>query len=501
MEDLRYDIRIAAGKRNLVDIRDFRVARGRITFLFGESGIGKSLIARAIYGLLDPDDLDVTVNGETYRRYAGSAEAEAIRKNGFFVFQEPSSHLNPLLRLGEQLREGSLAAAEGETELLRGLWDSDARGQIEGLLRVYPKPHRPSGGEKQRMFLAMALKKIDMVLGSGDDAGAGQALFVFDEPTGSLDNRARDTFLSLLFRRYRRKRCTMLVITHDYSMISELARAYPDLRGDIVLRELRRANDGLELRAFRAETYLDWLQAREKGSGKAVPRGQPVLRVASPIGVFGRTLTITRDPEGKQEAALELFPGTLAYLKAPSGVGKTTLMKVLMGVIPCEQLSMELEGLAVSSRSSPSLWRKAVWGRRMTMVFQHADEALNPRSTVRGVFEGLPGKIDNGTAALSRRLAELFEGEIDPRFLDTPVSALSGGQKQRLNLARGLALQTGVLLLDEPLNGLDFESSTRVIGLLERKQAAGIGILMVSHNEEIVETMVSRDDLYYLHVS
>lgn len=501
MEELRYDIRIAAGQRVLVDIQDFRFARAGVTVLFGESGIGKSLIARAIYGLLDTDDLEASVNGEEFRRYAAGPEAEGIRKNGFFVFQEPSSHLNPLLSLGEQLREGSLAATAGETELLRELWDSDERRQIEGLLRVYPKPHRPSGGEKQRMFLAMALKKIDSVLAGGDDGAADQALFVFDEPTGSLDNRARDTFLSLLLNRYRRKRCTMLVITHDYSMISEIARSHADLRGQISFRELRRTGGGLELRTFEAQTYLGWLKGREKGATGGDRSGEPVLRVESPLGVFGRTLSISRDPAGQQETALELYPGTLAYLKAPSGVGKTTLMKVLMGLIRCERLTMQLGGMAVHERSGMQLWRKKIWGKRMTMVFQHADEALNPRSAVREVFDGLPGRMGTGTAAVMRRLGELFEGELDPRFLDKPVSALSGGQKQRLNLARGLALQTGVLLLDEPLNGLDFESSTRVIGLLEQKQAAGISILMVSHNEEIVETMVSRDDLYYLHAS
>jgi len=82
MEELRYDIRIAAGKRVLVDVRDVRFPRPGITLLFGESGIGKSLIARAIFGLLDPEDFEVTVNGEDYRRYLRRPETGGIRSTG-----------------------------------------------------------------------------------------------------------------------------------------------------------------------------------------------------------------------------------------------------------------------------------------------------------------------------------------------------------------------------------------------------------------------------------
>jgi hypothetical protein len=91
-------------------------------------------------------------------------------RNSFFVFQEPSSHLNPLVQLGIQLREGSLAKAPDEESLLRDLWDGGGGDSIEiekAPVNVYPKPYRPSGGEKQRMFLVMALKKIDIAMQTG----------------------------------------------------------------------------------------------------------------------------------------------------------------------------------------------------------------------------------------------------------------------------------------------------------------------------------------------
>ena len=92
-------------------IDNFEIPCDKITFLFGESGIGKSIISKAIYGLLDPQELDVVVNEMDYETYLNTRHAVEMKQYGFFVFQEPSSHLNPLMTLSEQLREGSLAGA------------------------------------------------------------------------------------------------------------------------------------------------------------------------------------------------------------------------------------------------------------------------------------------------------------------------------------------------------------------------------------------------------
>ena len=176
MSSTRFDVRIASNERTLVDINDFEVSPRRITFLFGESGIGKSLLSRAIYGLLDPDEFSVTINGEPYERYLKRDETREWKKAGFFVFQEPSSHLNPLLTLRTQLNEGSLAQAPDDSGIMLRLWDARDSDEIERLLAVYPKPYRPSGGEKQRMFLVMALKKIDILLKDKKADG----IFIFD---------------------------------------------------------------------------------------------------------------------------------------------------------------------------------------------------------------------------------------------------------------------------------------------------------------------------------
>jgi peptide/nickel transport system ATP-binding protein len=495
--ELRYDVRIASGKRMLVDIRDFRVALGKVTFLFGESGIGKSLIARAIYGLLDPKELQVTMNGSTYEEYLHSPECRAIGESGFFVFQEPSTHLNPLMTLADQIREGSLADAPDDTHLLEEMWSGTGANEIAKLLAVYPKPYRPSGGEKQRIFLVMALKKIEK-LGT---LQRPRAMFVFDEPTGSLDNRFRNIFLGLLLERFRQQRFTALVITHDYSMVSEVTGMYRDLLDDISFRELRLERNGLILNEFQPEAYLGWLkkQQHERPAGGGVRAETPLLRLENGSEVFGQQLVITRHRASKEPSPLEIRPGSLVYLKAPSGTGKTTIVKMLMGLIRPSRLAFSLKGEELTERTPPHVWRRKIWGKSMTMVFQHADEALNPRSTVYETFRGLTGTKRVTKENVRSTLATLYDFEITDDFMRKTVATLSGGQKQRLNLLRSLYLNTDILILDEPLNGLDFESCTKVLAMMKEKQHMGTGMLLISHNEEMFDALIPDEDVYYLH--
>jgi ABC-type dipeptide/oligopeptide/nickel transport system ATPase subunit len=343
----------------------------------------------------------------------------------------------------------------------------------------------------------MALKKMDILLRSRMDNT--RTMFVFDEPTGSLDNHLRDVFLSLLFERVRRHNLTILLITHDYSMVSEVTRAYPDLLDRIAFKEISLQQSGLMLREFAPSTYLKWLDEQQTSVRAAAPRGtNPLLRVESGAEVFGSRLTISKDPHGNEACPLEIFPGTLVYLKAPSGTGKTTIVKMLMGLVPGRQLKFELGGLIVTERTPRRFWQRRIWGKKMTMVFQHADEALNPRSTVEETFRGLPLKKAMTRDDIRQTLHQIFDIELSDEFLAKPVATLSGGQKQRINLMRGLVLETDILILDEPLNGLDFDSTTRVLAMLREKQRSGKGILLISHNEEIFDTLVSKECIYYL---
>jgi peptide/nickel transport system ATP-binding protein len=341
MSGVRYAITISSDGRTVVAVDDFSFVRDEITFLFGESGIGKSMLCKAVYGQLDPDDLQVTVNGMPYRAFCASPETRAVKKSSFFVFQEPSSHLHPLMPIADQLREGSIAGSANEERILSRFWKTADSAKLKGILDVYPKPYRPSGGEKQRVLLAMAFKKIALL-----DAAktAVPTFFVFDEPTGSLDNSYRDLFLDFLFEEYRRKPFTAMVITHDYSIISEVRNNHRDLLPRVHYKELSRKGEGsVSLSDFSPDDYLSWLERRSGARKVSAPAAaEEVIRVAPEFRIFGRSHRIFRDPERTEEAELVIRKGEMVYVKAPSGVGKTTLVKIIVGLYAPEKFSMTL---------------------------------------------------------------------------------------------------------------------------------------------------------------
>ncbi len=502
---IKHHIRIAAGERTLVSVDEFEIPENRVTLLLGESGIGKSLASKAVYGILDASELTITIDDEPYEKYLHRREVRELKANSFFVFQEPSTHLNPLMTLDAQLNEGNLSAAPHQQEILNQLFEKSPADDIPRLLEVYPKPHRPSGGEKQRMLLAMAFKKIDVLLANG--SANSKELFVFDEPTGSLDNYYRDLFLTMLFERFRKLNFTALLITHDYSMISRINERYAQLMHLIAFKEFSLRGSGVVVNDFKPKEYLQWLASLKPVSNSLskvydlVEDSSPVLTIEPEAVVFGRRLRISRTQDSREGSSLMLHRGSMVYLKAASGVGKTTIVKAVMGLLRADRVTAQLDGIAISEKSPRKLWQEKIWGKKMALVFQHADEALNPESTVKQVFAGLPTMIRHGGTSeeeITRVLAELFDIELNEAFLNKKVKYLSGGQKQRLNLLRGLSLNTDVLILDEPLNGLDFESGGKVVAMLRRKQREGKGILVISHNEEIFDRLVGEGNVYYL---
>jgi peptide/nickel transport system ATP-binding protein len=492
----RYSVQVRAGGRDIVSAAHYDVFQNEITFLFGESGIGKSVVSKAVYGLLDPQELRITVNGTPYSSYRAEPSTKEIMDNSFFVFQEPSSHLNSLMKISDQINEGSLRLSKDEAGILGKLWQHSNGDAIRKVLDVYPKPYRPSGGEKQRVLLAMAFKKIDVFMKTrGPEA---RSFFVFDEPTGSLDNNYRNLFLQLLIEKYSQRPFTVMIITHDYSVISELYTRYKALIPKIHLQELRR-KDGAEVEVvdFSAAEYLDWLRA---GPPRAFFGGtaEPVLDFRARFTVFDRNLCLYRDVAHTIPADLTIHRGEMVYIKAASGVGKTTLAKVIMGLYTAQKFDMVLCGVRLTEKSSQKTWATGIWGRKAGMVFQHADESLNLAASVKETFNGLPVAEKLGRERLPSVLAELFEGRVTPAFLGKKVAMLSGGQKQRLNLLRTIVLGADLLVLDEPLNGLDFVSVKKVLSILDKKRSEGAALLMISHNEEIFDHFVDKDHVYYL---
>lgn len=496
MNEQTFAITINDRNRTLVSVDTFTVIPDQITFLFGESGIGKSILAKALYGIFDHDQLSITINNHDYAAHVSASWTKAIQRSSFFVFQEPSSHLNPLIKISQQLREGTLGDSAGEQEVLRALWHTADDTAIKKIVDIYPKPYRPSGGEKQRVLLAMAFKKINHFVQSG--SASLPSFFVFDEPTGNLDNDYRNLFLKLLLEKYQRKRFTVLLITHDYSIISEIIRTYPHLMKLIHFKELiRKDNSEVCVKSFSPDLYLNWLHGRLPQDQRH-DKNRVVLNVDKRFSIFSKSFIISKSLTNAHPVNLTIRSGEIAYVKAPSGTGKTTLAKIIMGLYEANQFCMRLGNVTLTHRSKNVVWERKIWGRKAAMVFQHADEALDLQARVRDVFSGLPMKEKLTEEKVYAILQDLFDNEISSAFLKKKIQFLSGGQKQRLNLLRTLALQTDLLILDEPLNGLDFSCIKKVIALLEEKRKNGKAILLISHNEEIFDHIIDKESVYYL---
>ena len=493
---MKYAIHIKGNKRTLVHIPEFEIQSGKITFLLGESGIGKTLISRAVFGLLAGEELNVQINGDPYARYLVSSHCRDMRDKGFFVFQEPSSHLNPMRRLSAQLDEGSIADSTWDKEIISRLFPGFNEAERQRFLQVFPKPYRPSGGEKQRFLIAMAFKKI---LKLTQNIANPDALFIFDEPTGNLDNQYRNLFLQMLIEAQQQYRFTAIVITHDYSMIGEISARYPDMLAQINFSEIRLLEKTLQQIHFSPRLYLDWLSGVQPPVKDATVSSSPVLELSPQIRVFDRQLTVTSDAAGTTPSPLEIYPGDAVYLKAASGAGKTTTAKIIMGLLKAHSFSLRIGDLVLDEKATEATWRRHIWAKKISMVFQHADEALNLNGKVKDIFRGLPIKRRKDRSFLVKQLKIVFDTHINEAFLDKPVRLLSGGQKQRLNLLRSLILDTALLILDEPFNGLDFNTMQKVLTLLQDRQRQGKSFLLISHNEEIISRLVRSDRIYYLH--
>ncbi len=492
MSATSFQIRIEDRGRTLVEIDRFEIPEQKITFLFGESGIGKTMLAKAVYGLLDPALFKITVNGKSYPAYLEETQRRALEQNSFFVFQEPSSHLNPLLSLGEQLREGTLANAKGETAVLERLWQYSARTDVSRLLSTFPKPYRPSGGEKQRILIGMAFKKMSL-------AYKPPTFFVFDEPTGNLDNAYRNLILSEILRYFKKRPFTLLFITHDYSLLRELYDRHRPLLPFMQFHELvREKGRRVRQQSFSAATYLNWEEGLQPLSLRSPAKPEPALTIEPEIRVFGHSLVLYRNPESGQPEPLHAYPGRFTYIKAPSGVGKTTVAKLLMGLIKPESFKAKLGKHTLTEKTSRPYFRKNIWGKEAAMVFQHADESLNMKATVWQTFAALPLKPKPNKERLFEELKPVFPEMQTPSFLNKRLDTLSGGQKQRINLMRSLMLNTRLIILDEPLNGLDFESIRRILSILNEKQKQDAAFLIISHNDAVFERLTDSEQIYYL---
>lgn len=469
MEDLLRVSSLAVsynGKRVLSDLT-FSLKPGEVLGIVGESGSGKSTILRAILGILGSGG---AVNGgEIF--FSGSNLLEMDEKQMReirgaeigMIFQDAGASLCPVRRVGSQMWESMAAhgkttkaqAKERALELLENLGFSEAE-------RIWDScPFELSGGMSQRVGAAMA-----MLL--------QPTLLLADEPTSALDVDARDQVLEELRLMRDRYHTAILLVSHDFSVVSALADRV------LVLREGRMVEYG-----SRRQMLSSPREAYTKQMLAAVP---PVLEARNLKKGYRRG---QREITAVEQVSLCLYPGEILGLMGPSGSGKSTVAKLLTGLAEADEGEIFLDGKKISCRKREQ--RKEIY-RKMQMVFQSPAASFDPRRTLgNGIGESLRNAGISGKT-LDERVKELLRScGLSEEFVRRYPHEVSGGQCQRAAIARALAVNPKILICDEATSALDVMAQRQILELLASlRETRGISILFICHNPAVVEAFCDR---------
>lgn len=487
------DLNVTVGHKHIVKGVSLSIERGRTLGVVGESGSGKTMTMLTATGLFDAPNTRVTGSSRIDGTEVIGADERTLRRlqgnRVGFVFQDPSTSLNPLLTLERQLTEGPMThlglsrseATDRALDLLRsvGLPDPEAR------LGAYP--HQLSGGQKQRVMIAVALACDPDVL-------------VADEPTTALDVTTQKQIVDLVARLQRERDMAVVWISHDLGVIGQIADDVAVLYRGEVIEEAPVA----ELFANPREDYTRTLLAARPvlGEGSVAPEAdgpgaaeEPLLTVEDLRVTFalkgptGTTTTVANDG-----VSLSVARGRTLGIVGESGSGKSTVAGVLTGLVTPDAGEVFLGGDRVTGLKGKAA---RALRRRLAMVFQDPYSALDPRMSVAAsIAEPLEAHgIVRGKAAVKTRGTELLKSVgLDSSFLEKYPHELSGGQRQRVCIARALALEPELLILDESTASLDVSIQAQVIELLmDLQQRLGLAYLFIAHDLAVVERM--SDDI------
>jgi peptide/nickel transport system ATP-binding protein len=560
-----------------VDGISFQVKRGRTLGIVGESGSGKSVTSLAVMGLIPnppgritqgeiwfnddqsegkPIDLR-TVPDDRLRDYRGDRIA--------MIFQEPMSSLNPVFTCGyqlveaicqhtkisqaearrravallqevrvlppdaelkrryvEELYQGRGGAVPSEAEL-----DREINRQKVAMLDRYP--HELSGGQLQRIMIAMAIS-------------CNPTLLIADEPTTALDVTVQATILDLLRELRDRRGMSMMFITHDLGLIAEIADEvavmyegkiveygsvleifsnphHPYTKGLLTcrpqpnrrLRFLPTVSDFMDISLLPTGEKL--IQEKPQDVNAVLVAAQEVsddefdrrlsglqqqeplvsvrhLKVAFPVrGVFGQT---KRYVMAVNDVSFDVFPGETLGLVGESGCGKSTLARTLLRLIEPNHGQVLFEG-----RDILSLPPKAVrqLRREIQIIFQNPYSSLDPRMNIGdAVMEPLMIYGRGNKKQHRDRVAYLLERVgLDPKCVNRYPHEFSGGQRQRICIARSLALNPKFIICDESVSALDVSVQAQVLNLLKELQSEfGLTYIFISHDLSVVKFMSDR---------
>ena len=549
VRNLQVSFASEAGTVHAVRNMNFDLYRGKTIGIVGESGSGKSVTSLAVMGLLDKNASvkgSVVYKGEELLTKSDAEMSKIRGKNIAMVFQDPLSALTPVFSIGDQLKEALVIHNPDMTEEQireRSIELLDLVGITKPAERLKAFPHEFSGGMRQRVMIAMAIANNPDII-------------IADEPTTALDVTIQAQVLEVLKKAQRETGAAMIFITHDLGVIAGVADevivmyaghlvehnsveeifAHPTqpytigLLGavprvdqkrtrrltpiskptmDMLISE-EKSGDTSDMMGLEAEseTVRALLHAETEKTIKPMFDGIPRedRKVVLDVKGLVKTFPITgggflRRKVGEVRAVdgidLEIREGETVALVGESGSGKSTTLMEIMSLKKPEAGSITVFGTELNDKLTKEQRREL--RSKIQYVFQDPMSSLDPRMLVYDILAEPLHVQKKSKEEIRQRIAELMQlVELNPDQVDRFPTQFSGGQRQRIAIARALAVNPKLLLLDEPVSALDVSIQAGIINLLEDLQdKLGVAYLFVAHNMAVVRHISSRIAVMY----
>ena len=506
---------ISFSNNKVVKDISFEIQKNSILGVVGESGSGKSVSSLAMLGLLPKstkiegeaffNDIDLLTFSEN--------QFQNIRgKDIAMIFQEPMSSLNPTLKCGYQVEEilqqhTSLSSSESNEEVI-SLFEKVKLPRPKAIYNSYP--HEISGGQKQRVMIAMAI-------------ACKPKLLIADEPTTALDVTVQKEIILLLKEIQQETKMSVLFITHDLGLISEIAdNVIVMYKGSIIeqgnakdvfinptesyTKALINSKPTLDKRLKRLPTVNDFIKETIKTEiytdtertnfHKEIYSKSPLLEVFNLKKEFlskGSWLSKTTKVKAVNDVSFKIYEGETLGLVGESGCGKSTLGRTILQLEKATSGQIIYKGKDITKLSKKEF--KSL-RKEIQIIFQDPFSSLNPRIPVgEAILE--PMKVHGVLSSKKKRKTYVLEllkkvGLEEEHFYRYPHE-FSGGQRQRIGIARTIALQPKLIICDESVSALDVSIQAQVLNLLnELKKEFNFTYIFISHDLSVVKYMADQ---------